>query len=173
MQNLVLQQQLRTNHNKFNMYIDSLSNNALVFAQPNKWSAAQQVQHIYKSVRPLALGLQLPKFIIKLIWGKANRASKSYNELVDKYKQKISLGGKATAPFVPKLVPANKVQYWNIKIKKAVEQLCKNCAKFTEVELDSFILPHPLLGKVTLREMLFFTIYHVQHHQELIQRDLK
>lgn len=25
--------------------------------------------------------------------------------------------------------------------------------------------PHPLLGKLTLREMMFFTIYHVQHHE--------
>jgi hypothetical protein len=35
------------------------------------------------------------------------------------------------------------------------------------------ILPHPLLGKITIREMLYFTAYHVQHHENIIKRDLK
>jgi hypothetical protein len=34
-------------------------------------------------------------------------------------------------------------------------------------------LPHPLLGKLTLREMIYFTIYHVQHHHKLVQNQLK
>jgi len=33
------------------------------------------------------------------------------------------------------------------------------------------LLPHPLLGKVTVREMLYFTIHHVQHHHALVERD--
>ena len=36
-------------------------------------------------------------------------------------------------------------------------------------DLDVYILPHPLLGKVTLREMLYFTIHHNEHHLELLQ----
>jgi hypothetical protein len=33
-----------------------------------------------------------------------------------------------------------------------------------ESELDSYILPHPILGKLTIREMLFFTLYHDTLH---------
>jgi hypothetical protein len=33
-----------------------------------------------------------------------------------------------------------------------------------EAKLDNFIAPHPLLGKITLRELCYFTIYHTQHH---------
>ncbi|NBX80802.1 MAG: DinB family protein, partial [Flavobacteriales bacterium] len=44
---------------------------------------------------------------------------------------------------------------------------------FTEDDLDKYVLPHPLLGKLTLREMLCFTIYHVKHHVEIIKRDLE
>jgi len=43
---------------------------------------------------------------------------------------------------------------------------------FSEEDLDKLILPHPLLGKLTLREMMYFTIYHVQHHQRIVERNL-
>lgn len=39
-------------------------------------------------------------------------------------------------------------------------------------ELDKYILPHPLLGKLTIREMMYFTIYHVEHHKKLTERGL-
>jgi hypothetical protein len=31
-------------------------------------------------------------------------------------------------------------------------------------------LPHPLLGKLTVREMLFFTLYHQRHHVAVVER---
>lgn len=159
-------------HRIFIKYIESLSNAELEFAKPEKWTAAQQVQHIFKSVRPLAIGLQLPKFAVKMIWGKANRNSKNYESLVERYNEKLALGGRASSPFVPKFVAAKDVALWNKKIETSVAQLVKNLDKFKEDELDLFILPHPLLGKVTIKEMMYFTIYHVQHHQDIIARDL-
>jgi hypothetical protein len=168
-----LQTELKLQHNNFITYINSLSNTQLEFASPNKWSAAQQVQHIYKSIRPLSIGLRLPVFIIKTIWGKSNRPSKTYQQLVEKYTDKLSLGGTASATFIPKLVHATAVQLWNKKIEKSVKRLLKNLQKFSETEIDTIVLPHPLLGKITLREMMYFTIHHVQQHQSIIQRDLK
>ena len=38
-----------------------------------------------------------------------------------------------------------------------------------EKELDQYMLPHPILGKVTYREMLYFTMYHVNHHYSLVK----
>jgi uncharacterized damage-inducible protein DinB len=38
--------------------------------------------------------------------------------------------------------------------------------------LDRLRLPHPALGKLTVREMLFFTIYHNIHHVENVVRRL-
>ena len=36
--------------------------------------------------------------------------------------------------------------------------------KWDEKELDEYYLPHPILGKLTVREILFFTIYHNLRH---------
>jgi DinB superfamily len=172
MQKRAITQALLQKHEEFIQYTNSLTPQELLFAKADKWTAAQQVEHIYKSVRPLAQGLFLPKFIVKMIWGKANRSSKSYTELVEKYTTKLAVGGRASAPFVPKVVSVVALPSLHKKITSAVLRLNKNIEKYSEAELDLYILPHPLLGKVTLREMLYFTIYHVEQHQQIIQRDL-
>jgi hypothetical protein len=164
--------ELYNQHKQFISYTSSLNTAQLEFKLDQKWSAAQQVEHIYKSVSPLAKGLLLPKFIVKTIWGKANRPSKNYNDLIMKYSEKLALGGRASSPFVPKEVLAIDVKKWQIKIDISLKKLIKNLNKYAEEEFDLYILPHPLLGKVTLREMMYFTIYHVQHHQQIIKRDL-
>jgi hypothetical protein len=53
-----------------------------------------------------------------------------------------------------------------------VQKVCKALERFTEDDLERYILPHPLLGKITLREMMYFTAYHVEHHQALTDRNL-
>ncbi len=46
----------------------------------------------------------------------------------------------------------------------ASAELVSVAEKWTEDDLDRFLLPHPLIGKLTIREMLFFTIYHNLRH---------
>ena len=42
----------------------------------------------------------------------------------------------------------------------------------SESDLDTLQAPHPLLGKLTLRELMYFTIYHAQHHQRNVEMGL-
>jgi hypothetical protein len=43
-------------------------------------------------------------------------------------------------------------------------------SKWKDPQLDKYIAPHPLLGKITLRELGYFTIHHMYHHLESIQK---
>ncbi len=43
------------------------------------------------------------------------------------------------------------------RLSLAVDQLCDH-------ELETLLVPQPLLGKISLKEMLFNAIYHVEHH---------
>jgi hypothetical protein len=45
----------------------------------------------------------------------------------------------------------------NGRLQKAFES-------WNEEDLDTIRLPHPLLGKITAREMIYFTLYHAKHH---------
>jgi len=40
---------------------------------------------------------------------------------------------------------------------------------WTDEKLDNYLAPHPLLGKLTLRELIYFTIYHTEHHLAIIK----
>ena len=151
-------------------YIKSLSRAEFEAAPSGKWSAGQNLDHLVKAIEPLQLPFQLPKFILKLMFGKANRLSKTYDELVAKYKRKLAEGGKASGRFIPPVIVFENKDPLIQTYLHQKEKLIRKIRRQSETDLDKYILPHPLLGKLTLREMLYFTIYHNQHHLELLQK---
>ena len=42
--------------------------------------------------------------------------------------------------------------------------LLEQVEAWSESDLDTYVLPHPLLENLTSREMLFFTLCHNQRH---------
>jgi hypothetical protein len=137
----------------------------------NKWSPHQNLDHIRRSVRPLALGYRLPKFLIRLIAGKSNRPSRTYDALVTRYTEKLTPGVGARGRFVPGVSNLQGKEEMIQKIKsyvRAIIQAVEN--NWSEEELEIYVFPHPLLGKLTAREMLYFTAYHVQHHKEIVKK---
>lgn len=136
-------------------------------AAPGKWSPAQQAEHLVKSVKPVTLAFGLPKFMLSMLFGKANRPSRSFDELVARYHERLAAGGRASKPFIPG-VPSNTDRVY-ARLERSVNRLHHRIGRFSESELDTLLLPHPLMGKLTLREMLYFTAYHADHHRRLIE----
>lgn len=163
---------LKESHASFVSYIDGLTPEQFSHRYQQKWTAGQQLSHIYLAVRPLVLALGLPKLLIRLAFGKANRPGRTYEELVRKYQSKLESGGKSSKAFIPKVVTFDQKEGLIKALNNKTYALCSGIENFTEQELDTLVLPHPLLGKVTLREMLYFTIYHVGHHHQATSRNL-
>jgi DinB superfamily len=155
---------LNKNYSDFLEAITSYNEEAFLYAPSGKWNAGQQLSHLIKSVAPVNLALSIPLFLLKSGFGTSNRPSKKKDELVEKYQLKLAQGGKAPAAFIPALVPFKKRALMVNKLHKQILSVSKKLDKLSEEELDKFLLPHPLLGKLTLREMFYFTAYHAQHH---------
>lgn len=166
-----IQQRLRESHEQFATLLLQLTEPDFLFSR-GKWTAGQQLEHIIKSVSPVNLALFLPLFILKFSFGKANRASRTYEALVERYQLKLAQGGKSTAQFLPKTVLFTDRSKLTDKLNNLVASLIHKVESLSEEQLDYYILPHPLLGKLTLREMLYFTIYHVGHHQKQVEENL-
>lgn len=164
--------QLHNNHNAFVQMIDGLSITDFMFAPSEKWTAGQQLEHIYRAVSPVTLAFTLPRFIVSWKFGKSNRPSRTYDALVERYHTKLASGGSASGRFIPPVVQVEQKKKIIGNLLKTLEKLAQKVERSTEEELDTYILPHPLLGKLTLREMLYFTIYHVQHHHNLVLKYL-
>ncbi len=137
-----------------------------------KWTVAENVQHLIISTNTSSLAWYLPKFMVRWIGGTPNRNSRTYDELKDKYYKKLSDGGRASGRFVPKPI---EIKYgkqklmdnWNNAAGKFTRSLAKNR---TEKDLDAYLVKHPLLGRITLRELGYFTIFHTEHHLQSIQK---
>ena len=51
--------------------------------------------------------------------------------------------------------------------------LTQGMERWTETQLDAHRMPHPLMGKLTVREMMLFTLLHNRHHVQVAERRLQ
>jgi hypothetical protein len=138
------------------------------------WSPADHVRHLTKSVRPVTDALRLPRLLPRLLFGKATRASRSFAQLRSEYRAALAAGGNA-GRFAPRPLPESernrdsrtRLMRWH---EEANDKLEDSLLRWSEEAADSHRLPHPLLGKLTVREMLFFTLYHNVHHVHAVER---
>ena len=137
--------------------------------QGEVWSASDNLDHLTKAHKPIVLALKLPKITLRAMFGKPDKASISYEELCQKYRDEIAKGAQASGRYLPNQqapdsdVEAKKQDLSN-QFSNASKALVAAAAKWDDEELDEYLLPHPILGKLTIREMLFFTIYHNLRH---------
>jgi len=133
------------------------------------WSASDNVDHLIKSHQPLAKALKLPKITIRAMFGKPQRPSLAYEELCQAYLEEIARGAQASGRYLPD--QENPSSASETRKRQLIDQFSKVSAQLVSVmekwednELDEYLLPHPILDKLTIREMLFFTIYHNLRH---------
>jgi len=138
----------------------------------DKWSVAENVRHLTLAVRPLNLAFSLPNFIIR-VFGKPTRAAASYDEVVARYQKRLREGAKASLPYQPSKSYSVAKEELISALAQAYQTFAEKVKNTPEEKLDLYYLPHPILGRITLREMLYFTVYHVGHHHKAIQDRLK
>jgi hypothetical protein len=121
----------------------------------------------------------MARWLLRLRFGRNRRgSSRSFAALRDDYLTRLGQGPGARGPFVPVREDLTEAQFtvrqaellarWqrvNHRLRLALQQ-------WTERDLDRIQLPHPLLGRITAREMIFFTIYHNLHHVAAAKRRL-
>jgi hypothetical protein len=170
--NAIIEEQLLLVASQLTGYCNQLSEVDFFYQPDGKWSPAQQVRHLTIATKTSLLAFTLPKFIVRRVGGKPNRPSRTYDELVAKYKLKLEQGGRAGKRYIPKPISAEvgKLPLLNAfyaSMKKMGNALHK---KWKEEEPDKYIVGHPLLGKITVRELGYFNIYHTLHHLDSIKK---
>ncbi len=140
------------------------------YGPENKWTSGQQIVHLVQSMEPLNKALKYPKFFLKMKFGKANRPSRGYDQIKEKYKTKLKEAGEVLSPFsdkMPNVINAD-TEKWMASFSSHMQKIEKSCSKWSESDLDKYILPHPLLGMMTVREIIIWTAVHTEHHLESI-----
>ena len=136
----------------------------------NKWTLGQQILHLTNSLQVLNNALSYPKFILKYKFGTCNRPTRDYKTITKKYHEKL-IDNKDKAVIYnstlkkPSLKERehllNRLQIQNKKLQYKIR-------KISDVNLDTLVIPHPLLGKMTIREICMWTAHHTEHHTEIL-----
>lgn len=162
----IIIEQLTNEKNKFITFINSL-NDELLRYKPNesKWNCAEQMYHLSTSAISSTLPYQLPAFIVRILFGKVQFKQRSLEELKQQYTDKLNKGAQATGKFaaIDKAQEMNKEELIK-QFDKAYTKLLNAISNCTEENLDACQIPHPLLKKISLRELAYFTIFHTEHH---------
>lgn len=135
-----------------------------------KWTTGQQLEHLIKSVTPIILGLSGPAILLKVRFGTIKRAELTFEELQDMYHKKLNEGAKASAPYIPHPVPLSAKTALLKSFHKKKIKLLKQIDRWSEKELSEIGGKHPVLGMLSIRELLYFTEFHTLHHLESIRR---
>ncbi len=135
----------------------------------DRWSPGENVEHLRLAVRPLNLALMLPRFALR-VFGRP-RQHRPYEQVVEQYRGRLAGGARATTPFIPAPLASGADRGRLIQLfREAYATYAARLGRMDEAILDSIRLPHPILGRLSMREMGFFTLYHLRHHHQAIRQ---
>lgn len=164
---------LQSSYGDFSTFIQGLADAHYEAADSGKWSARQQLEHLIVCVKPLEKVFGLgPKAWAQNFAGGAGE-SREFDTMESVYKEKLKAGGKAPEKFEPGAEAHASRAELLATLDQTIANLSDSVAKMDESDLDKYQLPHPLLGQITFREMLYNAIQHVGHHQASIAQYLQ
>ena len=163
---------LEENVIQFNDLVKNLNKDEFEINLNNKWSAGQDLMHLIKVLQIVNIGFSLPKPILRVLFGINKNDSRSFEHLQQMYKNALEGGAKASAIYIPKPVSYTEKDNLIQKYESLNQSFINKLNTHTPFELDSYRLPHPILGKISLGELAIFTSFHTSHHFELLKSKL-
>lgn len=138
-----------------------------------KWSTSQHILHLVNSLQLLNKVLSYPKFLLKYKFGICNRKPRDYEAVVKNYQQKLLKNQEKAKIFNQSLKMPTLKERKRLIIKYQIQQkkLQYKTKKLDDKNLDTLLIPHPLMGKMTIREIIMWTAYHTEHHTETLKKN--
>lgn len=162
---------LKSQHQELMSYLSDLNEVQMHHIQDGKWSVLQNIDHLLKSLKVVNPAVRKPSILLRSAFGKPNRAARTYEGLVKRYREKLS-DGKAQSPEEYQAAPSQEMDRQEVlaDYDREMQKFLKFVNSVKDRKLDRTLLPHPLLGKLLMREVLYFMHFHTQHHFEALKK---
>ncbi|OBX26944.1 hypothetical protein LX77_00747 [Gelidibacter algens] len=138
---------------------------------PNgEWTTGQQALYLLQSIIPLNNALSMPKFLLRYRFGKTNRKARDYDTIVRLYLEhlKDAEGNTFKGSRKMKTSTLEDKTYILTRLQVESKKLQYKARKITDENLDTLLLPHPFMGKISIREILMCNAYHVEYRTKTL-----
>ncbi len=166
-----IRQALAAQEQEIRSFLDGFGLETFFAPQGAHWSPAGHVRHLNKTVGAVANGMGQPRVAL-LAFGRSTNGSRPYDEIVELYHSALEAGGQAGSYGPSDRVPDLSREEWRTQIMERWAEVGKRLRKallgWSESQLDVYRLPHPLIGKLTIRELAHWDLYHNAHHARRI-----
>lgn len=138
----------------------------------DKWTTGQHILHLVNSLELLNKALSYPKFILKYKFGVCHRETRDYETVAKKYQQKLEENQDRARNFNQKLKKPSIKERERLLTTYQIQQkkLQYKTKKISNKNLNALVIPHPLMGKMTIREIIMWTAHHTEHHLTTLQK---
>lgn len=168
---------LETQKLEFQNLLSSTPTNTFFDGSSQKWSVAHHVKHITSAISRIAQGLQNPELLPKREPATPSKdsetMSKAYTHAlqITPLEKLQQLGSRVT------LEEQTDLEVYKTQLisgfSKSIDTFNIALETFAEENLEALGMPHPLVGVISVREMLFFAVYHNAHHHSGIKKLLE
>ncbi|WP_375240393.1 DinB family protein [Polaribacter sp.] len=136
----------------------------------DKWTTGQHVLHLVNSFQLLNKALNFPRFFLKHKFGLCNRETRDYDTVVKNYQNKLKGNEDKARKFNSKLKKPSLKSRKKIlrKLSLSNKKLQNKVRRRSDLNLDRLVIPHPLMGKMTIREIVMWSAYHLEHHTTIL-----
>ncbi|NVK53767.1 MAG: DinB family protein [Flavobacteriaceae bacterium] len=140
-------------------------------ASENKWTVGQHALHLLDAAKLLNKALSYPKFILKYKFGMANREVRTYEEVTKRYQDRLKENQERARDFnkdlkIPTIADRKRIIDDLNKQKKKLLAITRS---WKDKKLDTLLLPHPLMGRMIVREIIMWSAYHTEHHAVILK----
>ncbi|WP_424951384.1 DinB family protein [Deinococcus sp.] len=134
-----------------------------------RWSPGHRLKHLILSNKPVAYALTLPRERLQA-WD-VGQPHRSYAEIRTFYQDLLGAGARASGPFLPALTGTQAEVI--AEYSGSIGLLDHDCLYWEEGDIDQYAMLHPVLGLLSVREMLYFTVLHNRHHLSGVEARLE
>jgi len=163
-----LPNELKETHNSLWHACSSMEHAQLALNVNGKWSALQHLQHVHKGIAAISDYLKLDRKTIESTFGTVSHVSRTYDGVLHLYTNRLREGAVSTPRFNPAASEDIALHLELETGRRTLDALITSISEWTDSDLDQYACPHPNLGMLTAREMLFFAVIHAIHHTRAI-----
>lgn len=164
---------LETKHQELFDWLETTSDEQWITGPKDRWTTGQHFLHLADSSQLLNKALGYPKLLLKYKFGTSNRPSRSYIEVAKRYEQRLLESQEKAAKYNIDLKVPSVGERPHLKQRLQIlnKKLQYKTNKLKDRNLDTLLLPHPLMGRMTLREIIMWTAHHTDHHLSILKKD--